>query len=116
MENEKAKLKILRRGDMSFVNIENVDIESEGIMNMSDTNFNNAGYVNKKGGVTNIEGEFNSSNALIKNEGIFNIRKTGKISIVGIDKFKKEHPVLVFLGIVVSMLTIIKLFMEIIKL
>ena len=45
MENERAKIKILKRGNMSFVDVKNIDIESEGIMNMKNTNFMYGIYV-----------------------------------------------------------------------
>ena len=113
MENERAKIKILKRGNMSFVDVKNIDIESEGIMNMKNTNFNDAGYINKKGGVTNIDGEFNSTGTLIKNEGIFNISKTGRVNIF---RLSKKHPVIVFSSIIIGILAIIKLLIEIVKL
>lgn len=93
MENRNTKIKILKKGDLRWVNLQNIDIENSGVTNMSDINFKESGYVNKKSGTTNIEGKLNT-NAPIKNEGLFNVKKTGEVNIFieNIKKFSAKHP------------------------
>lgn len=97
MENINPKIKILgnqnKSSNMQYVDVQNVDIENSGDMNMENVNLNKGGYTNTKSGITNVEGKLNT-NTSIKNSGFFNIKKTGEVNMLvkNIENFSTKHP------------------------
>jgi len=81
MKNKNPKILIQSKGNLDYVDFQNVDVENNGSTNMNEIDFNNSGYHNKKSGITNIEGKLNTDIS-IKNGGLFNIKKTGVVNIL----------------------------------
>jgi hypothetical protein len=79
-QNKNFKITVLQKGNLQNVDIEGIDIENHGTIEMHETNLKDTGYVNEKSGITNIEGKFNT-NSPIQNKGLFNIPKTGEVNL-----------------------------------
>lgn len=101
-------------GNLSYLKINNIDFENNGRVVMNDVEMENTGYINEKGGVTNIEGSFTTDSSIV-NKGTFNVAKSGKINIF--KKFRENHPfwfwisnVGIFLGIIYNIIELIKFF------
>ncbi|MFA7151496.1 MAG: hypothetical protein WC113_01160 [Candidatus Paceibacterota bacterium] len=116
MENKNPKINIQSNGggNLQWVDIQGVDIENNGNTSMSEINLKDSGYSNEKSGITNVEGRLNT-NSSIRNEGLFNIKKTGEVNIFRVSKFKKDHPIFFWsaiFGIISTILTFVGLLLN----
>jgi hypothetical protein len=93
-KDKKTFIKIASGGkaNMNYVNMENIEFENNGISDMGNINMKNAGYINEKSGVTNIEGKLKTDSP-INNKGVFNIKPLGSV-LIQLKGLKKEHPII----------------------
>ncbi|MEK6833532.1 MAG: hypothetical protein AABY32_05795 [Nanoarchaeota archaeon] len=89
MENKNAKIKILKKGSLKYLDIQNVDLENYGASNIKELSLREASYINEKGAETNVEGKLNTDSS-VRNYSLFNIKKSGIVNIFRKHMSKKE--------------------------